>query len=180
MAVGMDTANKTLRVVGLVLVSVLSACGGEVVVEGVQAAPLSTECPDCNGTATVSLLGLDGLSSSDPGLNIDVCVGVSCGQALVQVAPLPTGSYPEGCIADDVEVGCCFSSPTETMDGCTAAPHGDVELTVVLPLGIGAGTALSVGVWVHTMLGEPVADFQGDLTVASCGESCVTGSVVLQ
>ena len=165
-------------VVALGLCHTLLACGGEVVVEGAQALD-AAGCESCSGTASVEIHGLDWLTPGDPDLDIDLCVGVSCGQALLGIFTLPTGTYPDDCIADGDEVTCCSSSPVETMPECSAAPHDDVVVTVSLPLGVRPGDRLTVFGDVTTMQGEYVVALDGHLTVESCGEACVSGHAVL-
>jgi len=178
---GMNTTNKALGMTALLLgLSGTAACGGQVSVEETQAVISEwVSCDGCAGTATVVLAGLGAVDSLDPALDVDVCVGVSCGQALVTVFALPEGTYPTDCIADDEEVGCCFASPTQTMPHCSVAPGSSIEITMTLPNGTPPGATLGVTANVGTTTGEPVASFDGDVAIESCGERCVTGEAVL-
>ena len=175
----MDNTKTARWACGVALCAILSACGGEVRVEGSGSAAVEADCSDCDETVLVTLAGLDWLDSEDPGLDIDVCVGLTCGQALVEVVPMPEGTYPDVCIAKDGEVACCFSSPPQAMPACSAEPGGAVRARVALPLSSAAGTSLPVHATVHTMLGEWLLSLDGTVTLVSCGPSCVSGAVVL-
>jgi hypothetical protein len=176
----MNTAIKALGVMGFLLGNALSACGGQVLVNETETATVEAAvCESCSGTATVELAGLAGLEAAGPDLNIDLCVGVSCGQALVSIMAGPFGSYPAECTANGDELGCCFSSPPATMPSCSAVPQGPIVVTMTLPLRTAPGTTLGVTAYVETMQGEPLGALDGDVYVESCGEGCITGEAVL-
>ena len=81
----------------------LAACGGEVRIAGGQPTPQTVGCSDCGGSVLVTLSHLEWLDPEDPGLDVDVCVGLRCGQALVEVVPEPEGTVPDECIVQDGE-----------------------------------------------------------------------------
>lgn len=173
----MNKPNKALVIAAFLLSQTLPACGGEVTYEQV---PEEVDCDDCQGLAHVELTSLDWLSPGDPDLDIDLCVGVSCGQTLLGVLETPEGGYRDGCIEEDGEVACCSSSPVETVPECSAEPGGTLLVTVVLPLGAKPGATIPVFADVSTMTGDYVDALDGAITVRSCGDGCITASTTLR
>ncbi|MCC6526482.1 MAG: hypothetical protein IT373_27790 [Polyangiaceae bacterium] len=173
----MKIANRIVAVVGLGIASAaLGACDGEVRVETPDPLDLAGACAGEAGSVLVRLPALEGLAEEEVALDVDVCVGAVCGQALVDVVETAGGSVPDGCIVSGTSVGCCFGSPEEAVLACAADPAGAAAVQLAVPAGTTPGTTLAVDVRVRTVLGVEVTARAGSVTLAQT-EGCETNGV---